>query len=84
MVADALSSHDIDYVEYVGPGLTWRRVSSTCVISMCSNDIKCKYMFMLPLQNLEHKVSLSYKMIIFVRLAMLGRYERLMKVQKVD
>ena len=60
MAADALtgslhrrdiSSHDIDYVEYVGPGLTWRRILSTCFISMWSNDIKCKYMFMFPLKN---------------------------------
>ena len=29
-----ISSHDIDYVEYVGPGLTWGRIWSTCVISM--------------------------------------------------
>ena len=42
-------SHDIDYVEYVGPGLTWGWILSTCVISMWSNDIKCKYMFMFPL-----------------------------------
>ena len=40
-----ISSHDIDYVEYVGPGLTWGRILSTCIISMWSNDIKCKYMF---------------------------------------
>ena len=59
MVADALallhrqdiSSYDIDYVEYVGPGLTWGRILSTFVVSMWSNDIKCKYMFMFPLQN---------------------------------
>ena len=63
MVADALallhrqdiSSYDIDYVEYVGPGLTWGRILSTFVISMWSNDIKCKYMFMFPLQNLARK-----------------------------
>ena len=47
--------HDIDYVEYVGPGLTWGRILSTCVISMWSNDIKCKYMFMSPLKNLARK-----------------------------
>ena len=50
-----ISSHDIDYVEYVGPGLTWARTLSTCVISMWSNDIKCKYMFMFPLKNLARK-----------------------------
>ena len=39
-VARDISSHDIDYVEYVGPGLTWGRILSTCVITMWSNDIK--------------------------------------------
>ena len=55
MAADALApyvSHDIDYVEYVGPGVTWERILSTCVISKWSNDMKCKCMFMFPLQNL--------------------------------
>ena len=50
-----ISSHDIDYVEYVCPGLTWGRILSTCVIWMWSNDIKCKYMFMFSLKNLAHK-----------------------------
>ena len=54
-----ISSHDIDYVEYVGPGLTLGGILSTCVISMWSNDIKCKYMFMFPLKNLARK-GLSY------------------------
>ena len=54
MVADALAPYvartsatmiDIDYVEYAGTGLTSGRILSTCVISMWSNDIKCKYMF---------------------------------------
>ena len=49
-----ISSHGIDYVE-LGPGLTWERISGTCVISMWSNDIKCKYMFMFPLKNLARK-----------------------------
>ena len=42
---------------YVGPSLTWGRILSTCVISMWSNDIKCKYtgMFMFPLKNLARK-----------------------------
>ena len=47
-------SYDIDYVEYVGPGLTWGRILRTCVISMWSNDIKCKYMFMFHLKRLKH------------------------------
>ena len=50
-----ISSNDIDYVEYEGPGVTWGRILSTCVISMWSNDKKCKYMFMCPLQNLACK-----------------------------
>ena len=54
-----ISSHDIDYEEYVGPGLTWGRILSTCVISMWSNDMKCKYMCMIPLKNLAHKGSIS-------------------------
>ena len=50
-----ISSHGIDWVEYVSLGLTWGRILSTCVISMWSNDIKCKYIFMLPLNNLARK-----------------------------
>ena len=55
-----ISSHDIGYVEYVGPGLTWGRILSTCVISMWSNDIKCKYMFMFLLQNLACKELIEF------------------------
>ena len=40
------------YVEYVGPGLIWGRILSTCVIPIWSNGIKCKYMFMFPQKNL--------------------------------
>ena len=47
-----ISSHDINYV---GSGLTWGRILSTCAILMWSNDIKCKYMFMFPLKNLARK-----------------------------
>ena len=50
-----ISSHDIAYVEYVGPGRTWGRILGTCFISMWRNDIKCKCMFMFPLQNLARK-----------------------------
>ena len=56
MAADALAPYvartsaamilTMYYVEYVGPGLTWGRILSTCVTQMWSNDIKCKYMFM--------------------------------------
>ena len=64
MAADALAPYlsrtsaaiDIDYIEYVGPGLTWGRILSTCVISMWSNDIKYKYMFVFPLQNVARCV----------------------------
>ena len=54
MAADSpdISSHDTDYVEYVGPGLTWGWILSTCVISARSNDPKRKYMFMFPLKNI--------------------------------
>ena len=50
-----ITSHDIGYIEYVGPGLTSGRILSTCIIPMWSNDIKCKYMFMYPLKNLARK-----------------------------
>ena len=50
-----ISSHDIDYIEYVGPGLTWGRIVSTCVISMWCNDIKCKYMFYVPSEKFSTK-----------------------------
>ena len=53
--APCISSHDIDYIEYVGPSLTGGRIWSTCVKSMWRNDIKCKYMFMFPLKNLARK-----------------------------
>ena len=60
MAADALApyvprSRDTDYAEYIGPGFTWGRILSTCGISIWSNDIKCKYMFMFPLNNLARK-----------------------------
>ena len=53
MAADALdiSSHDIDFVEYVGPSLTWGRILSTRVISKWSNDIERKYMFYVPFEK---------------------------------
>ena len=50
-----ISSHAIDYIEYVAPSLTWGRILSTCVISMWINDTKCKYMFMFPLKKLARK-----------------------------
>ena len=50
-----ISTHDIDYVEMVSPCLTWWRIPTTCVISMWSNDIKCKCMFLFPLKNLACK-----------------------------
>ena len=45
---------------YVDPGLTWGRIFSACVISMWSNDIKCKYMFIFPLKNLARKELLTH------------------------
>ena len=50
-----ISSHDIDYVEYMSPVLTCGGILSTCVKSMWSNDIKCEYMFMFPQKNLARK-----------------------------
>ena len=50
-----INSHDIDYVDYVGPGLAWGMILITSVISMWSNDIKCRYMFMFCLKDLAHK-----------------------------
>ena len=49
-----ISSHDIDYVKYVGPGLTRGRILSTCVISMWSNNIKCKYICLCSLWKIQH------------------------------
>ena len=54
-----ISSHDIDYIEYVGPYLIWGRILSTCVLSMWNNDIECKYIFMFPLKNLARKGLIS-------------------------
>ena len=51
--AQDISNHDIDYVECGGPGLTWGKILSTCVISVWSIDTKWKYMFMLPLKRLS-------------------------------
>ena len=48
-----ISSHDIDYMEYGGPSLTWGRILSTCVISMWITDMKCEFVF--PLNNLARK-----------------------------
>ena len=50
-----ISSHDIDYIEYLGPSLAWGSILSTRVISMWRNDTKCKYMFMFSLKNLARK-----------------------------
>ena len=67
-------SHDIDYVEYVGPGLPWGRILSTCVISMWSNDMKCKYIFMFPLQNLARKeLNLSLCFLLFMSVLAMGQ-----------
>ena len=43
------------YVEYENPCLTRGRISTTCVISMWMNYIKCKYMFMLSLKHLARR-----------------------------
>ena len=73
MAADALAPYvartsaamNIDCVEYAGPGLTGERILGTCVImviSMQSNDIKCKYRYMIfSLNNLAHKELMCYQ-----------------------
>ena len=50
-----INTHVIDYIEYVGPCLTRGMISTTWVKSVWRNDIKCKYMFMLPVKNLARK-----------------------------
>ena len=55
LASPGISSHDIDYIEYVGPHLTCGGIVRTCVVSMWKNDIKCKYMFMFTLKNLACK-----------------------------
>ena len=72
-----ISSHDIDFVEYIGPGVrccfwlsekqhitpgfTWGRILSTCVISIWNNDIKCRYMCMIPLIKLARKELINHR-----------------------
>ena len=50
-----ISTHDIDYLEWVSTCLTWGRISTTCVMTIWWNDIKCKYMFLLPLKTWARK-----------------------------
>ena len=50
-----ISSHDIDYVEYVGPSPSWGSELSTCVKSMWRNDIKCKHIFMFLQKSLARE-----------------------------
>ena len=37
--AQVIRSHGIDYVAYMGPCHSWRRISTTCSISVSENDI---------------------------------------------
>ena len=55
LYCQVISSPDIAYVGCVGPCLTWARISTTCITSIWNNGIKCKHMFMFPLNNLAHK-----------------------------
>ena len=55
MAADNISGHDIDYVEYLSPGLTWERILGTCVISTWSNDINANICLFFHLKNLACK-----------------------------
>ena len=59
-----ISSHDVDHVDYVGSCLIWGRISTTCVVSMWRNDIKCEYMFIFPLKNLACKGMYSLWLIL--------------------
>ena len=61
---DIIISHDIDYAEYICPGLTRGRNSSICVKSMW-NDVKCKYKFMFPLKNLPRKGLGNESMLVY-------------------
>ena len=63
-----ISSNDIDCIEYVGPSLTWERISGTCVMSMWSNDTKCKYMLPFSLKKLARK-ELKYAHLRFLHRA---------------
>ena len=47
-----IRTHDIDYVRQVGPCPPWKRIATTCVISVWRKDTHCKSMFMLLLKNL--------------------------------
>ena len=67
-----INSHDIDYIEYVGPSRIRGSILSTCVKSMWSNDIKCKYMFMFPLNNLARKGLIHQSRATFIWISNLG------------
>ena len=73
-----INSHDIDYIEYVGPFLTWGSILSTCIKSIWRNDIKSKYMFMLPLKNSARKglilYSVQYKQVVSIDHRSRGEY----------
>ena len=46
-----ISTHDINYEEYVSSCLTWGKTSTTCVMSVWRNDKNCSYIFMFPVKN---------------------------------
>ena len=50
-----ISSHDIDYVKSVGPGIIRGTISTIYGLLLWRNDMKCKYMFLFPLKNLARK-----------------------------
>ena len=52
--------HQQPWYGLCSPGLTWGRILSTRVISIWSNDIKCKYMFMFHQENLARKGLIRY------------------------
>ena len=53
--SQVVSTHDIDYVEWLATCLPWQKISSTCAITVWGNDRNCKYIFMVLLKNLAHK-----------------------------
>ena len=48
-----IGTHDIDNVEQRSPCLIRGRISTTCVMSMWRNDIKCKYIYTLPRKKIS-------------------------------
>ena len=50
-----ISTHDIDYVDYVSYCLTWGGISIACVMWIWRNDMRYEYMFLFSLKYLTRK-----------------------------